>query len=311
MDDFIRSRPPRTQRFQSPGFPGRFTLNHPARNRRITRYSSSKTPSERPPNSPLAVAWPLRAALLWGMARKRADYRPRIADAELTELLAASGAVLVEGARGWSARRRRRCRPAPAMCCSTSDLDAQRMMGKDVDPAAVLTGDPPRLLDEWQLAPEIWNHVRRAVDEHSGAWAVHPDRLGGAGRRLSRAHTGAGRFTRLRMAAHVALQRAAIPPAASLCVACSMGSPSGDTPHPSPLPSSLNASPSAAGQPTLAVPRRRPCASTGAIWTRFERTDVSRLDGRLRDPARVGRLLQSLARNLATAWCRWQSWPPM
>ena len=71
------------------------------------------------------------------MARKRADYRPRIADAELAELLAASGAVLLEGARAVG-------KTATAMQASAShvlldiDLDAQRMMS--IDPAAVLTG---------------------------------------------------------------------------------------------------------------------------------------------------------------------------
>ena len=129
------------------------------------------------------------------MARKRSDYRPRIADAELAELLAASGAVLVEGARAVG-------KTATAMQASAShvhldvDLDARRMV--NIDPAAVLTGDTPRLLDEWQLAPDLWNFVRRAVDDRSGRGqfiltgsAVPAD---DAAR-----HTGAGRFTRLRM----------------------------------------------------------------------------------------------------------------
>ena len=129
------------------------------------------------------------------MARKRADYRPRIADAELAELLAASGAVLVEGARAVG-------KTATAMQASASqvlldiDLDAQRMMS--IDPAAVLTGDPPRLLDEWQLAPEVWNHVRRAVDERSGRGQFILTGSAVPADDVTR-HTGAGRFTRLRM----------------------------------------------------------------------------------------------------------------
>ena len=61
------------------------------------------------------------------MARKRSDYRPRIADAELAELLAASGAVLVEGPRAVG-------KTATAMQASAShvlldvEFDAQRMM---------------------------------------------------------------------------------------------------------------------------------------------------------------------------------------
>ena len=129
------------------------------------------------------------------MVRKRPDYRKRVADTELAELLATSGAVLVEGARAVG-------KTATAMRASAShvlldvDPNARRMTG--IDPAAVLAGDTPRLLDEWRLAPEIWNHVRRAVDERreSGQFiltgsAVPADDI--------TRHTGAGRFTRLRM----------------------------------------------------------------------------------------------------------------
>ena len=45
------------------------------------------------------------------------------------------------------------------------DANARRMVG--IDPSAVLVGDAPRLIDEWQLEPAIWNHVRRAVDERT------------------------------------------------------------------------------------------------------------------------------------------------
>ncbi len=69
------------------------------------------------------------------MVRKRSDYRPRVADAELAELLGTSGAVLVEGARAVG-------KTATAMQASTSqvlldvDLDAQRMA--IIDPPAAL-----------------------------------------------------------------------------------------------------------------------------------------------------------------------------
>ena len=64
-------------------------------------------------------------------------YIPRIVDAELADRLAATGAVVVEGPKACGAR---------AMV--------------DLDPAAVLAGDTPRLIDEWQTEPAIWNHIR-------------------------------------------------------------------------------------------------------------------------------------------------------
>lgn len=43
------------------------------------------------------------------------------------------------------------------------DQDARHLA--EADPAEVLKGPPPRLIDEWQLEPGIWNHVRRSVDD--------------------------------------------------------------------------------------------------------------------------------------------------
>jgi predicted AAA+ superfamily ATPase len=78
------------------------------------------------------------------------------------------------------------------------DVDANARAAIAVDPALVLDGPTPRLLDEWQIEPAIWNHVRRAIDDRSDPGqfiltgsAVPPDDI--------TRHTGAGRIARLRM----------------------------------------------------------------------------------------------------------------
>jgi predicted AAA+ superfamily ATPase len=78
------------------------------------------------------------------------------------------------------------------------DVDDNARRAAAVDPALVLDGPAPRLLDEWQVEPALWNHVRRAVDERStpGQFvltgsAVPADDIA--------RHTGAGRFSFLRM----------------------------------------------------------------------------------------------------------------
>ncbi len=65
------------------------------------------------------------------------------------------------------------------------------------DPAAVLTSDMPRLIDEWQLEPAVWNHVRRETDRRDApeqfiltGSAVPADDFA--------RHTGAGRCGRCR-----------------------------------------------------------------------------------------------------------------
>ena len=84
------------------------------------------------------------------------SYLPRIVDTELTELLAAAGAVIVEGPRA-SGKTATALRAAASAVLLDVDENARRMIG--LDPAAVLAaGDTPRLIDEWQPA---WSpHLR-------------------------------------------------------------------------------------------------------------------------------------------------------
>lgn len=45
------------------------------------------------------------------------------------------------------------------------DVDKNARQAIAVDPRLVLEGHVPRLIDEWQIEPDIWNHIRRAVDD--------------------------------------------------------------------------------------------------------------------------------------------------
>jgi predicted AAA+ superfamily ATPase len=88
-------------------------------------------------------------------------YRPRIADAELRACLSSAGAVVIEGPKACG-----KTRLAQQLAASTVllDVDLAARQALAVDPALVLAGPRPRLLDEWQVAPVLWNQVRRAVD---------------------------------------------------------------------------------------------------------------------------------------------------
>ena len=88
-------------------------------------------------------------------------YRPRIADAELRACLGAAGAVVIEGPKACG-----KTRLTQQLAASTVllDVDTAARQALAVDPALVLAGPRPRLLDPWQVAPVLWNQVRRAVD---------------------------------------------------------------------------------------------------------------------------------------------------
>ncbi len=122
-------------------------------------------------------------------------YQPRIVDAELVQRLSSAGAVLIEGPKACGKSETAR-RVAGSWVILDSDLRAQQVLA--VDPSVVLKGEVPRLLDEWQVEPKLWNLVRHEVDARN-----LPGQFILAGSSVPsddvRRHAGAGRFSVLRM----------------------------------------------------------------------------------------------------------------
>ena len=123
------------------------------------------------------------------------QYRPRIADQMLRERLSAVPMVVVEGPRavGKTETARQHARSEVLF-----DIDANALAAAEIDPAGVLDGPEPRLLDEWQVAPAIWNHARRASDD-----GRRPGRFILTGSAVpsddTTRHSGIGRVSRIRM----------------------------------------------------------------------------------------------------------------
>lgn len=120
-------------------------------------------------------------------------YRTRIVDRELDELMTGLPAIALDGAKGVgkTATATRRAKTIWAL-----DNDDQRELAA-ADPGAALLGRGPVLIDEWQRVPEVWDRVRRVVDD-----GVPPGRFlltGSASPVHSGTHSGAGRIVRIRM----------------------------------------------------------------------------------------------------------------
>ena len=125
-------------------------------------------------------------------------YIPRVIDPYLNEKLEYSGAILIEGIK-WCGKTRTAKEKASS---SISFLDSKNASSyqrlANTDPVILLEGDTPRLLDEWQAAPEIWNAVKYEVDERgepgqfilTGSAAPRDDPY---------RHSGAGRISRVTM----------------------------------------------------------------------------------------------------------------
>ncbi len=112
-----------------------------------------------------------------------ADYKARIVDALLERKLKGKGAVLVEGAK-WCGKTTTAMRKANSVLKlgNTGVLRSSRQLA-EMNPSLLLKGDTPRLIDEWQTIPALWDSVRSEVDERE-------DEI---------EHTGTGRITRLLM----------------------------------------------------------------------------------------------------------------
>ena len=122
-------------------------------------------------------------------------YLVRAVDTALDRLLHAMGAVLIEGARGCG-----KTSTGLEHAHSSLRLDSSPQLIElaSLNPSELLKGEAPRLIDEWQLAPSLWNVIRHEIDERqrrgqfilSGSAAPPED--------VTR-HSGAGRIARLSM----------------------------------------------------------------------------------------------------------------
>lgn len=122
-----------------------------------------------------------------------AAYVARIADQQLVDRLDGLGAVLIEGAKACGKTTTARQVAASEVLL---DVDADARTAAAVDPRLILGGPTPRLIDEWQREPRVWDVVRRAVDDRQGPFIF----TGSATPNDSEPrHSGAGRFSVMRM----------------------------------------------------------------------------------------------------------------
>ena len=129
-------------------------------------------------------------------------YRTRIADTLLEKKLRSSGAVLVKGPK-WCGKTTTGEQHARSVNYVSDPMNIVRnQLRAEMDIYSLLDGDKPRLLDEWQVIPRLWDAVRFAVDHSKGVGqfimtgsAVPPD----AEARSTIHHTGTGRINTLMM----------------------------------------------------------------------------------------------------------------
>lgn len=130
------------------------------------------------------------------------QYKPRIADILLQKKLKSSGAVLIEGPK-WCGKTTTAEQQARSINYVSDPVNLNKnYILAEMDINALLSGEKPKLLDEWQVIPQLWDAVRFAVDHSKGLGqfiltgsAVPIDEV----KRKKIHHTGTGRISTLRM----------------------------------------------------------------------------------------------------------------
>jgi len=216
-------------------------------------------------------------------------------DRELKDLLSSLGAVVIEGPKACGKTETARQVAASEV---RLDVDLNARQAASIDPSLVLDGAVPRLLDEWQMVPALWNHVRRAVDDRRAVGqfiltgsAVPPDDV--------TRHTGAGRLARLRMRPMSLFESGHSTGEVSLAALLSGQPPR--APDPGIKVGDLLERIAVGGWPGLLdqeVPRA--LRAVPAYIDEVCRTDIQRVEGVSHDPEKVLLLMRSLARNLST-----------
>ena len=125
------------------------------------------------------------------------DYYPRIADKLLKERLAHAGAVVIRGAKWCGKTRTAEQQARSALYLQDPDSRASNLELAATKPSILLRGAEPRLIDEWQDAPELWDAARFAIDRMGGFG--HYIFTGSATPGKKPSHSGTGRFSFLTM----------------------------------------------------------------------------------------------------------------
>ncbi len=126
-------------------------------------------------------------------------YRNRIADGLLERKLLGKGAVLIEGPK-WCGKTTTATQHASSVLrVDDPKLKEQNLLLAKIDPQKLLKGKAPRLLDEWQLAPPLWDAVRYEVDQRgkTGQFILTGSAVPADSSLIS--HSGTGRFSWMTM----------------------------------------------------------------------------------------------------------------
>jgi predicted AAA+ superfamily ATPase len=228
---------------------------------------------------------------------KTNNYHSRISDKLLKEQLDCTGAVLVEGAK-WCGKTVSALQFANSVVYMQDPDESQGYLAlADTKPSLLLDGEPPLLIDEWQMAPVLWDAVRFAVDRRNlmaqfiltGSVTPNDNLI---------AHSGTGRISRLTMRTMSLYESGESDGGISLGALFE-----GDTDIASKSTLTIEQIANAicrGGWPAAVVSKSHSSRIARNYIETVIQMDAQQVDGVDKDPEKVRLLLQSLARNIST-----------
>ena len=127
------------------------------------------------------------------------DYKKRVADSLLERKLKSAGAVLIEGPKWCGKTTTAEQIAASILYMDEPEKKEQNLRMAEIKPSVLLAGGLPRLIDEWQIAPTLWDSIRFAVD-HGGSEGMYILTGSSVPVDISKMeHSGTGRYARIKM----------------------------------------------------------------------------------------------------------------
>ena len=105
------------------------------------------------------------------------EYKKRVVDEMLKKKLKGKGAVLIEGPKWCGKTTTAEQISKSILYMSNPESKEQNLTLADINPTLLLKGKTPRLIDEWQLAPKLWDAVRFEVDHRKDEGQFHTQEL--------------------------------------------------------------------------------------------------------------------------------------
>ena len=226
------------------------------------------------------------------------DYKKRIADEMLQRKLKGKGAVLIEGPK-WCGKTTTAEQVAKSVLyMANPESMGQNLTLADINPGILLKGEIPRLIDEWQIAPKLWDAVRFEVDHRKdeGQFILTGSAVPADKNLIT--HTGTGRFSFLLMRPMTLFESLESTGTVSLKDLFDSKDVSGTN--------NLSLDDIAyvccrGGWPrSISMEKEIALDQAFDYYDAIVNSDISRVDGISREPTRVKNLMRSYARNVGS-----------